>query len=111
MVCKRMSRFAFTGIIIVCLAMFLAACSAPVAKESPSPPKPSTTTQSPSPPKPSTESPSPPKPSTITVYITKTGEKYHRAGCRYLSKSMIPIALESAKARGYTPCSVCKPPW
>lgn len=43
------------------------------------------------------------------VYITNTGTKYHRAGCRYLSKSMIPISLSDAIARGYTPCSVCKP--
>ena len=45
----------------------------------------------------------------VTVYVTKTGEKYHRAGCRYLKKSSIPIDLESAKAR-YSPCSVCNPP-
>lgn len=45
-----------------------------------------------------------------TVYITRTGSKYHRAGCRYLSKSAIPISLEEAKARGYTPCTVCNPP-
>jgi hypothetical protein len=44
------------------------------------------------------------------VYITRTGSKYHRASCRYLSKSMIPISLKDAKARGYTPCSVCQPP-
>ena len=44
-----------------------------------------------------------------TVYITRTGKKYHRAGCRYLSKSQIPISLEDAKRRGYTPCSGCKP--
>jgi len=43
------------------------------------------------------------------VYITKTGKKYHRAGCRYLKRSMIPITLSEAIARGYTPCSVCKP--
>ena len=43
------------------------------------------------------------------VYITKTGKKYHRAGCRYLSKSAIPIERKEAIARGYTPCSVCKP--
>jgi hypothetical protein len=48
--------------------------------------------------------------STVTVYITKTGEKYHRSGCRYLSKSKIAISLANAKARGYTPCSVCRPP-
>ena len=45
-----------------------------------------------------------------TVYITRTGAKYHRAGCRYLKKSCIPISLNEAKQRGYTPCSVCGPP-
>jgi len=44
-----------------------------------------------------------------TVYITRTGRKYHRAGCRYLSRSMIPISLEDAQAE-YEPCSVCEPP-
>jgi len=38
----------------------------------------------------------------ITVYITNTGSKYHRAGCRYLSKSCIPIGLDSAK-KSYDP--------
>jgi len=46
----------------------------------------------------------------VTVYTTKTGAKYHRVGCRYLSKSKIPISLKGAKARGYMPCSVCNPP-
>jgi len=45
-----------------------------------------------------------------TVYVTRTGEKYHRSSCRYLSQSKIAIALSTAKARGYTPCSVCDPP-
>ena len=45
----------------------------------------------------------------VTVYITRTGKKYHRAGCRYLSKSKIPISLREAKSR-YGPCSVCGPP-
>lgn len=44
-----------------------------------------------------------------TVYITKTGSKYHRDGCRYLSKSKIAIDLASA-IKSYGPCSVCKPP-
>lgn len=43
------------------------------------------------------------------VYITKTGEKYHRSGCQYLRKSCIEILRSSAVARGYTPCSRCKP--
>lgn len=46
---------------------------------------------------------------TQTVYVTNTGTKYHRAGCRYLSKSSIPISLEAASNR-YGPCSVCSPP-
>ena len=45
-----------------------------------------------------------------TVYITKTGKKYHRDGCRYLSQSKIPTTLKDAKANGYTACSVCRPP-
>ena len=43
-----------------------------------------------------------------TVYITRTGAKYHRGSCRYLRYSKIPISLERAK-RGYSPCSVCRP--
>jgi hypothetical protein len=46
-----------------------------------------------------------------TVYITRTGEKYYSAGCRYLARSQIPISLSDAKSRGYTPCSVCCPPY
>jgi hypothetical protein len=44
-----------------------------------------------------------------TVYITKTGEKYHGVGCSYLGKDKIPISLSEAKAKGYTPCSKCHP--
>ncbi len=46
----------------------------------------------------------------VIVYITRSGKKYHRDGCRFLSKSRIPIWLQEAKRQGYTPCSVCKPP-
>jgi endonuclease YncB( thermonuclease family) len=42
------------------------------------------------------------------VYITRTGSKYHRAGCRYLSKSKIEIPLSRAQS-AYTPCSKCRP--
>lgn len=44
-----------------------------------------------------------------TVYITKTGEKYHREDCSYLRRSSISIGLAEARARGYEPCKVCKP--
>jgi len=51
----------------------------------------------------------PQDPKTVTVYVTKTGEKYHRDGCRYLRRSKIPMSLKEAATR-YEPCSVCKPP-
>jgi len=44
------------------------------------------------------------------VYVTETGRKYHRAGCRSLGKSHIPITLKDAIARGFTPCRICNPP-
>jgi len=50
------------------------------------------------------------EPLTETVYVTKTGKKYHRENCRFLSSSKIPIPLTEAKQKGYTPCSACKPP-
>jgi len=46
----------------------------------------------------------------VIVYVTATGHRYHRDGCRYLSKSRIAITLAKAKAEGYRPCSVCDPP-
>jgi competence protein ComEC len=46
----------------------------------------------------------------ITVYITKTGAKYHSKGCQYLKNSCIPVTLAEAKEQGYTPCSKCRPP-
>jgi micrococcal nuclease len=42
----------------------------------------------------------------VTVYVTRTGKKYHRAGCRHLSRSQKPLALTAAKRR-YSACSVC----
>ena len=44
-----------------------------------------------------------------TVYITRTGAKYHRAGCRSLARSSIPMKLSEAVAKGYTACRVCRP--
>lgn len=42
------------------------------------------------------------------VYITNTGSKYHRAGCRHL-KTQIKTTL-SAVAGAYEPCGTCSPP-
>jgi len=44
-----------------------------------------------------------------TVYITNTGTKYHRDGCRYLSESKIPKTCAWVKANGYEACKVCEP--
>jgi hypothetical protein len=41
-----------------------------------------------------------------TVYITRTGSKYHRGGCRYLRSSAIVTSLAEAR-RYYSACSVC----
>ena len=43
------------------------------------------------------------------VYVTKTGKKYHRAACTFLTKSKISMSLVEAKKRGFTGCKVCKP--
>lgn len=43
-----------------------------------------------------------------TVYVTKTGSKYHRDGCSYL-KSKISIDKSAAITQGYTACSRCNP--
>lgn len=43
------------------------------------------------------------------VYRTRTGKKYHRAGCSYL-KSIIETTVSEAQAMGLGPCSRCNPP-
>ena len=47
---------------------------------------------------------------TETVYIKRTGKRYHRDGCRYLSQNKIKTTVKEAQANGYTPCKVCRPP-
>jgi hypothetical protein len=44
-----------------------------------------------------------------TVYVTRTGAKYHRASCSSLRSSSIPMKLSEAAVR-YGPCSRCSPP-
>jgi len=43
------------------------------------------------------------------VHATRTGKRYHATGCRYLSKSDIPMTRQEAEAKGLTPCRVCNP--
>lgn len=50
-----------------------------------------------------------PEPQTKTVYVTKSGTKYHVAGCRYLSSSSIAKSLDEVRGK-YEPCTVCNPP-
>jgi hypothetical protein len=45
----------------------------------------------------------------IAVYITETGEKYHKKNCRYLNSSKIEINLSKALYDKYERCKVCKP--
>lgn len=44
----------------------------------------------------------------INVYITKTGSKYHKQSCHYVkNKNTLAVTLKEARAKGYTPCSIC----
>ena len=52
----------------------------------------------------------PDPPEDVTVYVTRTGKKYHRYGCSSLRRSKIPISLAEARQRNYGPCSRCNPP-
>lgn len=53
--------------------------------------------------------PTAPRSSDVTVYVTKTGKKYHRAGCQYLRLSSRPMKRKDAIRAGYGACSVCNP--
>lgn len=46
----------------------------------------------------------------VEVYVTKSGEKYHRDSCSSLRKSKIAISLKEAMKKGYEPCKICNPP-
>lgn len=41
------------------------------------------------------------------VYITNTGEKYHKETCFHLRKSKIAIDIKAARDRGYQSCKNC----
>lgn len=44
-----------------------------------------------------------------TVYIGKTGTKYHRQDCGTLKGNGTAITLDKAIAQGRTACKICKP--
>jgi len=41
------------------------------------------------------------------VYITKSGTKYHEAGCSYLKSDAVEVDKEEAEEEGYSACSRC----
>ncbi len=44
------------------------------------------------------------------VYVTISGEKYHRAGCRYVKgRETFNCSKDEAIHKGYEACSICKP--
>lgn len=79
-----------------------AAQAAPTSRPAPSPDN--------EPPQRVTAPTAPASTASATVYITRSGGKYHLAGCRFLRQSAVPIQLRDAIAQGFEPCSSCKPP-
>lgn len=48
-------------------------------------------------------------PGTTRVYVTPTGECYHRKDCSYIKNSFEESTVAAAEADGYRACSRCKP--
>lgn len=46
----------------------------------------------------------------MSVYITESGQKYHKKNCRYVRNKEIEINLSRALYDKYDPCKVCDPP-
>ncbi|MCH5323971.1 MAG: ImmA/IrrE family metallo-endopeptidase [Eubacterium sp.] len=46
---------------------------------------------------------------TETVYITSSGERYHRENCYYVEgkNNVFTLSIEEAERAGYTPCAFC----
>lgn len=44
-----------------------------------------------------------------TVYMTRTGRRYHRDGCPNVRQGAVAVPLSEAQRLGLTPCPVCKP--
>ncbi len=43
------------------------------------------------------------------VFVTKSGSKFHRAGCRFVHDGCAEISVAEARRRGLGPCSQCRP--
>jgi methylphosphotriester-DNA--protein-cysteine methyltransferase len=44
-----------------------------------------------------------------TVYVTPSGNKYHKANCRMVENVSKSMALADAVNSGYSACKICKP--
>ena len=44
-----------------------------------------------------------------TVYVTESGEKFHRDSCRHLKDSKFAVSRSDAISKGYEACGTCKP--
>lgn len=44
---------------------------------------------------------------TDIVYVTKSGKKYHKLGCRFLTEKSTPMTIQEAKQKGLEPCKLC----
>jgi hypothetical protein len=105
------------GLVGICLMLALGGCGptaeAPaVSQLSDSAPAPAAAATAPAPQQPADEpqaATEQPVPSADTVYVTNTGNRYHRAGCASLSRSQIAMSRDQAVANGYTPCGRCNP--
>lgn len=105
---RNAKRFCIPGIVLAGIAaaaaLFFLLLPAPKPDTAPSNLPTSSVTESvPLPQAPASESPV-----EFLVYITKSGERYHTADCRYAVSSS-PLPISEAKERGYTPCKVCEP--
>ena len=56
-----------------------------------------------------TRAPATSLPITETVYVTRTGDKYHVDGCHYIKgkDNLLEMTAGEAEQAGYEPCSVC----
>jgi hypothetical protein len=94
---------------VTIILLFLAACNSSVPKQQtdtqPAAPPSQTTAGQPADTLASRNAEATPGP---LVYITKEGDKYHTANCRY-SKEAHTVSLQQAKAEGKTACDLCRP--
>lgn len=44
------------------------------------------------------------------VWVSRSGNKYHRQGCGKLDRGPSPMPVDKAKEAGYSPCLMCNPP-